>query len=100
MLGGKLLRDDHDLGDRLDCGDGSAHPCSRWCIILTRTTGSGYWEHDLVTLAQRLAEPGQVPESGTAQRLWHVRAGRVILATGCIESAPSPLRIMTGPASC
>ena len=53
--------------------------------ILTRTTASGYWEHDLVTLTQRIAEPGQVPVDGTAQRLWHVRAGQVILATGSIE---------------
>lgn len=54
-------------------------------IILTRTTASGYWEHDLVTLTQRISEPGQVPTQGVAQRLWHVRAGQVILATGSIE---------------
>ena len=53
--------------------------------ILTRTTASGYWEHDLVTLTQRLSEPGQVPANGLAQRLWHVRAGEVILATGSVE---------------
>jgi methylglutamate dehydrogenase subunit C len=53
--------------------------------ILTRTTASGYWEHDLVTLTERVAEPGQVPPNGLAQRLWHVRAGEVILATGSIE---------------
>ena len=54
-------------------------------LILTRTTASGYWEHDLVTLTQRLSEPGQVPQNNVAQRLWHVRAGQVILATGSIE---------------
>ncbi|WP_397606135.1 FAD-dependent oxidoreductase, partial [Sphingorhabdus sp.] len=54
-------------------------------VILTRTTASGYWEHDLVTLTQRISEPGQVPDNGVAQRLWHVRAGQVILATGSIE---------------
>ncbi len=53
--------------------------------ILTRTTASGYWEHDLVTLTQRISEPGQVPADSVAQRLWHVRAGQVILATGSIE---------------
>jgi len=84
ILGGKLLRDDHDLGENwIDAT--TARIRALGGVILTRTTGSGYWEHDLVTLTQRLAEPGQVPESGTAQRLWHVRAGRVILATGCIE---------------
>jgi glycine cleavage system aminomethyltransferase T/NADPH-dependent 2,4-dienoyl-CoA reductase/sulfur reductase-like enzyme len=54
-------------------------------VILTRTTASGYWEHDLVTLTQRISEPGQIPAQGVAQRLWHVRAGQVILATGSIE---------------
>ena len=54
-------------------------------LILTRTTASGYWEHDLVTLTQRLSEPGQIPQNNVAQRLWHVRAGQVILATGSIE---------------
>ena len=54
-------------------------------VILTRTTASGYWEHDLVTLTQHLSEPGQIPAQGVAQRLWHVRAGQVILATGSIE---------------
>lgn len=53
--------------------------------VLTRTVASGYWEHDLVTLTQRLVEPGQAPPSGTVQRLWHVRAGRVVLATGSLE---------------
>ncbi len=53
--------------------------------ILPRTTASGYWEHDLVTLTQRLCEAGQVPRDGVTQRLWHVRARQVILATGSIE---------------
>ncbi len=53
--------------------------------FLMRTTASGYWEHDFVTLTQRIAEPGQLPANVLAQRLWHVRAGQVILATGSIE---------------
>uniref|UniRef100_UPI002601B0AD 2Fe-2S iron-sulfur cluster-binding protein n=1 Tax=Novosphingobium sp. TaxID=1874826 RepID=UPI002601B0AD len=53
--------------------------------VLLRTTASGYWDHNFLTLTQRLAEPGQVPAHGFAQRLWHVRAGRVVLATGLIE---------------
>ncbi len=63
----------------------AARICAAGGRILTRTTASGYWEHDLVTLTQRVAEPGQVPAHGLAQRLWHVRAGQVILATGSIE---------------
>jgi glycine cleavage system aminomethyltransferase T/NADPH-dependent 2,4-dienoyl-CoA reductase/sulfur reductase-like enzyme len=53
--------------------------------ILTRTTASGFWDHGFLTLSERLVEPGQVPPNGVAQRLWHVRAGEVILATGSIE---------------
>lgn len=83
-LGGSLLR---DPGER----DAAwAEQAASWIrglggTVLTRTSASGYWENDLVTLTQLLAEPGQQPPSGTAQRLWHVRAGRVVLATGAIE---------------
>lgn len=84
ILGASLIRDPQDLdaawvettAARIRAGGGR---------ILTRTTASGYWEHDLVTLTQRLAEPGAKPADGVAQRLWHVRAGQVILATGSIE---------------
>jgi methylglutamate dehydrogenase subunit C len=84
ILAPSLIRDPQELdaawiattADRIRAADGR---------ILTRTTASGYWEHDLVTLTQRIAEPGQVPADGIAQRLWHVRAGQVILATGSIE---------------
>ena len=54
--------------------------------ILTRTTAAGYYDHDLVNLVERLTEPGQTPgPDGLAQRLWRVRAGKVILATGAFE---------------
>ena len=53
--------------------------------ILLRTMAAGYWDDNLITLSQRLAEPGEPPAGGIAQRLWHVRAGRVILATGALE---------------
>ncbi|MEG3125429.1 2Fe-2S iron-sulfur cluster-binding protein [Sphingomonas sp. GB1N7] len=54
--------------------------------VLLRTTASGVWDHGFVTLAERIAEPGQPPAPGLpAQRLWHVRADRIILATGAIE---------------
>ena len=53
--------------------------------ILTRTTAAGFWDHGFLTLSERLAEPGQAPPNGVAQRMWHVRAAEVILATGSIE---------------
>jgi methylglutamate dehydrogenase subunit C len=84
ILGPSLIRDPQDLGAAWIEAT-AARIRARGGRILTRTTASGYWEHDLVTLTQRVAEPGQVPANGVAQRLWHVRAGQVILATGSIE---------------
>jgi glycine cleavage system aminomethyltransferase T/NADPH-dependent 2,4-dienoyl-CoA reductase/sulfur reductase-like enzyme len=54
--------------------------------LLVRTTASGLWDDGFVTLAERLTEPGQAPLPGRpAQRLWHVRAERIVLATGAFE---------------
>ena len=84
ILGASLIRDPQEL-DAAWVEVSAARIRAAGGRILTRTTASGYWEHDLVTLTQRIAEPGQVPANGVAQRLWHVRAGEVILATGSIE---------------
>ncbi len=83
-LGGSLLRDGHDPSDGW-IADTIARIRAAGGTILTRTSASGYWEHDMLTLTQLLAEPGQVPADRTPQRLWHVRTGKVILATGSIE---------------
>lgn len=86
-IGGSLHRDPARVGDM---------PGREWAAavhrrivtsggrVLTRTTASGYHDHDLVTLVERLVEAGATP-GPLAQRLWHVRAGRVILAAGTIE---------------
>jgi sarcosine oxidase subunit alpha len=93
-----LVEHDSILGGALLCGTHSigAVPALAWAAavhqrilaaggrVLTRTTASGYHDHDLVTLAERLVEPGGAP-GPLAQRLWHVRAGKVVLATGTIE---------------
>ncbi|NBU83361.1 MAG: FAD-dependent oxidoreductase [Sphingomonadaceae bacterium] len=84
ILGASLIRDPQEL-DAAWIEVTAARIRAAGGRILPRTTASGYWEHDLVTLTQRLSEPGQVPANSVAQRLWHVRAGQVILATGSIE---------------
>ncbi len=84
ILGPTLIRDPQEL-DASWIEATAARIRAAGGRILTRTTASGYWEHDLVTLTQRIAEPGQVPANGVAQRIWHVRANEVILATGSIE---------------
>lgn len=54
--------------------------------VLRRATATGYWDGNLVSVVERLAEPGQpVAADAIAQRLWKVRAGQVLLATGAIE---------------
>ncbi len=87
-LGGALLRDPVQLSgadglawsavvaDRVRTAGGR---------VLTRTTASGFHDHGLVHLVERRVEAGQAPAAGPAQRIWHVRARRVVLAQGVIE---------------
>jgi len=48
--------------------------------VLSRASVFGYYDHNYLTIAQRHAGP-----IGAGGRLWHVRAGRVVLATGAHE---------------
>ena len=88
-LGGSVLAcparfDGRDMADW--AADVRAKVVSTGGRVLTRTTAAGYWDHNLISLAERLGEPGQTPRAGgPVQRLWRVRARRVILATGAIE---------------
>ncbi|HVS76100.1 MAG TPA: 2Fe-2S iron-sulfur cluster-binding protein, partial [Steroidobacteraceae bacterium] len=50
--------------------------------VLSRTTAFGCYDHGLVALSERIGEPHT---DGIRERLWHVRAARVVLATGAIE---------------
>jgi sarcosine oxidase subunit alpha len=54
--------------------------------LLTRTTAFGYYAQNFVGLVQRITDhlPGPLPDL-PRERLWQVRAKRVILATGAIE---------------
>ena len=84
ILGPSLIRDPQDL-DAAWIDATAARIRAAGGRILTRTTASGFWDHGFLTLTERLAEPGQAPPDSVAQRMWHVRAGEVVLATGCIE---------------
>ena len=53
--------------------------------MLKRTTAAGFYDHGLVNLVERRVEAGQAPAGGVAQRIWHVRAKRVVLAQGALE---------------
>ena len=54
--------------------------------VLTRTTAFGYYAQNFVGLAERVTEhlPAPLPDM-PRERLWQVRAKRVVLATGAIE---------------
>jgi sarcosine oxidase subunit alpha len=51
--------------------------------VLTRTVAAGYFDHNALTLLERIPE-SQAPHR-PRMRLWQVRAKRVVLATGALE---------------
>ena len=54
--------------------------------LLPRTTGFGYYEQNMLGLAERLTDHlGTYPDDMPRERLHKVRAKKVILATGAIE---------------
>lgn len=54
--------------------------------VLTRTTAFGYYLQNFVALAERVSDHLSNPSGGLPrERLWQVRAKRVVLATGSIE---------------
>ncbi|MGC4250237.1 MAG: glycine cleavage T C-terminal barrel domain-containing protein, partial [Sphingobium sp.] len=55
--------------------------------VLTNTTAVGYFDHNAVTLVERLTwNPAIASRDGQAVcRMWQVRAKQVILATGALE---------------
>jgi sarcosine oxidase, subunit alpha len=89
--GGTLLHDTTSLID--------GHPAQTWLTeaiatldarenvtILPRTTAFGYYNHNHITLAERVTDHLAKPLVGLPrERLWQLRAGRVILATGSHE---------------
>ena len=54
--------------------------------LLSRTTAFGYYAQNMVALAERVTDHMSKPAKDLPrERLWQVRAGKVILATGAIE---------------
>jgi sarcosine oxidase, subunit alpha len=54
--------------------------------VLTRTTAFGYYAQNMVALTELITEHlPNPPKDAPRERLWQVRAGRVVLATGSIE---------------
>ncbi len=90
-LGGSLLGDTAARIENLSGPDWvqSSLAALRACphvTLLARTTAFGYFPHNLLGLSERLTDhlaspPAHLPR----ERLWQVRARRVVLATGAIE---------------
>jgi len=90
-LGGALL---HDVKATID-----GAPAAAWLdetlkvlrarenlVVLPRTTAFGYYNHNHVALAERLADHlDSAPADLAREKLWQVRAGEVVLATGAHE---------------
>jgi sarcosine oxidase subunit alpha len=54
--------------------------------VLSRTTAFGYYAQNLVGLVERVSDHLAAPDQSLPrERLWQVRARRVVLATGAIE---------------
>lgn len=53
--------------------------------LMTSTTVAGYYEHELVTLSERVRDRDSTLNTAPTERFWEVRTGRVIIATGAIE---------------
>lgn len=90
-LGGSLLVD----AAAIDTLDGTAWALKTAseiatapeALCLTRTAAVGYFDHNLVMLAETIGDEAACARNPATPRirLWNVRAGRVILATGSIE---------------
>ena len=59
--------------------EGPVLPPIEGAQVLARATALGIYDHGYVLVAER--RPGH----GTEGRLWHIRAGRIVLATGALE---------------
>ncbi len=91
-FGGSLLNDN---GSHVAIGDGPpAAYVSRSLetlrgmaevTLLPRCTAFGYYADNFVGLLERLDEDGVVDNGRARQRLWKIRAKRVVLATGALE---------------
>ncbi len=53
--------------------------------LLGRTSVVGYYDHGVLAAVERVADHLPTPPEGVRQRLWIIRAGAVVLATGSYE---------------
>ncbi len=91
MMGGSLLSDSQVRIGGKSGSEWAAEAATELegldnVIVLSRTTAFGYYNHNMVTLVERVTDHLAQPDADLPrERLWQVRAEKVILATGAIE---------------
>src|SRR5918994_2658278 len=89
--GGSLLHDVTSTIDGVPAQDWAAQALAALdarenVVVLPRTTAFGYYNHNHVVLVERITDHLEAPPEKLArERLWQVRAGEVVLATGSHE---------------
>jgi len=90
-FGGSVLGEDDVVIDGKPAADWIAETVAELTTmpevtLLPRSTVAGYYDHNFLTIAERVTDHvGAVVPNQPRQRLWKVRAKRVVLATGTIE---------------
>ncbi len=90
-LGGALLHDAHSMIDGIAAAEWLRQSLAvllgrKNVIVLPRTTAFGYYNHNHLGLVERVTDHLQVPcDASPRERLWQIRAEKVVLATGSHE---------------
>jgi sarcosine oxidase subunit alpha len=88
-LGGSLLAEDAATIDGLQAADWLARAVTtlqQSVTLLPRTTAFGWYPDNMVGLVQRVTDHIAPPAGSLPrERLWLVRAGQIVLATGAIQ---------------
>jgi sarcosine oxidase subunit alpha len=89
-VGGSLLSEvARTVGGRSasDWIAGAAHELASFAEtrVLTRTTAFAYYDHNSVSLIERVTDHLGPSPRKARQRLWRIRAKKIVLATGSIE---------------
>ncbi|WP_432256999.1 sarcosine oxidase subunit alpha [Limimaricola sp. AA108-03] len=89
-MGGALLSDPGVEIDGLGAwewlSDALAELAALGVRLMTRTTAIGYYHQNMIGLCQKLTDHlDEIPANAPRERMWRVRAARVVLAQGALE---------------
>ena len=85
LLAGSEIIDGHSADDWLQSTLAELRTFAN-VTLLPRSTVFGYYDHNFLTIRESLTDHLPLAErSGFRERMWRVRAGQVVLATGAHE---------------